>query len=240
MNKKEYLEKYLPKDKLEQGLKLLEQGIPVQYIVGNVDFYGYIYDINSDVLIPRFETEELVNKTINYINKYFNKKVDILDLGTGSGCIAITLKQEIDCNVTAVDISTKALNIAKQNAKKYNKDINFIESNMLDKVSDKYDVIISNPPYISVNEDIMDIVRNNEPHLALYAENEGLFYYEDILSKASNYLNNKSVIAFEMGWWQGNKIKEYALKYFPNSKVTIEKDMQNKDRFVFVFNNLED
>src|SRR5574344_2780119 len=113
MSDREYLKKYLDKNKLEDGLNKLEQGIPVQYIVGNVNFYGYKMNVNENVLIPRFETEELVEKTINYINKYFNKLVDILDLCTGSGCIAITLKKEIDCNVEASDISIKALDVAK-------------------------------------------------------------------------------------------------------------------------------
>ena len=122
-NNIEYLKKYLKDKTLDEGIELLNKGIPVQYIVGNVDFYGYNFKVNENVLIPRFETEELVEKTIKYINKYFNKKVDILDLGTGSGCIAITLKKELDCNVDAVDISPKALEIAKLNAKNNNVDI---------------------------------------------------------------------------------------------------------------------
>ena len=113
----EYLKKYLSRDKYDKGIKLLEQGIPVQYIVGNVDFYGNTISVNKNVLIPRFETELLVEKTIKYINKYFDKKVDILDIGTGSGCIAITLNKEITSNVDAVDISEGALNVAIENNK---------------------------------------------------------------------------------------------------------------------------
>ena len=112
----EYLKKYYNGD-IEEAIDKLNNGIPVQYIVGNVDFYGNIIKVNENVLIPRFETEELVNKTIDYIKSNFNKKVDIVDIGTGSGCIAITLKKEIDCNVDAVDISSGALEVAKENAR---------------------------------------------------------------------------------------------------------------------------
>ena len=235
-NNIEYLKKYLKDKTLDEGIELLNKGIPVQYIVGNVDFYGYNFKVNENVLIPRFETEELVEKTIKYINKYLDKKVDILDLGTGSGCIAITLKKELDCNVDAVDISPKALEIAELNAKNNNVDITFYEGDMLSPINKKYDVIISNPPYIAYNEEIMEIVKNNEPHTALYAEDNGLKYYKDIISNANKYLKEKSIIAFEIGEKQGKLILEYAKNYFKDSIITIEKDMQNRDRFVFIIN----
>ena len=235
-NNIEYLKKYLKDKTLDEGIELLNKGIPVQYIVGNVDFYGYNFKVNENVLIPRFETEELVEKTIKYINKYLDKKVNILDLGTGSGCIAITLKKELDCNVDAVDISPKALEIAELNAKNNNVDITFYEGDMLSPINKKYDVIISNPPYIAYNEEIMEIVKNNEPHTALYAEDNGLKYYKDIISNANKYLKEKSIIAFEIGEKQGKLILEYAKNYFKDSIITIEKDMQNRDRFVFIIN----
>ena len=113
-----YLRKYLEKDKLEEGIALLKKGIPVQYIVGNVDFYGNIIRVDKNVLIPRFETELLVDKTIKRINKYFNNKlIRILELGTGSGCIAISLKKEINSIIDAIDISKEALSVAIDNAK---------------------------------------------------------------------------------------------------------------------------
>ena len=229
----EYLEKYY-KGNIEDAKDMLNNNVPVQYIVGEVNFYGNIFKVNKDVLIPRFETEQLIEKTINYIKKKFNKKIDIIDLGTGSGCIAITLKNLIDCNVDAVDISTAALNIAKENAKLNQVDINFIEGDMLDSINKKYDIIISNPPYISYDEDIMDIVKNNEPHLALYAENDGLYFYEKILRKAKSNLNDNFIIAFEIGQLQGEKIKNIALKYLDNIDIYIEKDLNNLDRFVFI------
>ena len=237
MTNKEYLEKYLEPDKLEEGLKKLEQGIPVQYIIGNMDFYGFNFDIDSRVLIPRFETEELVEKTINYL-KEFNNNLNIIDLGTGSGCIAITLKKLLpSSNVTAVDISNDALEVAKSNAKKLGADINFIQSDMLSNVTGKYDCIISNPPYIAYDEEIMEVVKNNEPHLALYADNNGLYFYEDILKNCSKFLNDKFLIAFEMGQTQGEAIKDLAHTYLSNITVSIEKDMQGLDRFVFIKSN---
>lgn len=230
----EYLKKYY-QGNIEEALKRLEQGEPVQYIIGNVDFYHYNFLVNKNVLIPRFETEELVDKTINYIKKYLCEPLDIVDLGTGSGCIAISLKKEFDCNMDAVDISKSALEVASLNAKRNNCDINFYCGNFLDPLNKKYDVIISNPPYISEDEEIMDIVKNNEPTNALYAGNYGLSCYEEILKNIGNYIKTRAIIAFEIGYMQGEKVKDIALKYLPGAKVLIEKDLQGRDRFVFIF-----
>ena len=229
-----YLKKYLSADKYEEGIRLLKEGRPVQYIVGNVDFYGNIINVNENTLIPRFETELLVQKTIEYIKKYFNRKVSILDIGTGSGCIAITLRKELDCGVNGVDISTGALEVAKINNKINNTDVNFYKSDIFSNVDGKYDVIVSNPPYISYDEDIMDIVYNNEPHNALFADNNGLYFYDKILSECDNYLNDRFIIAFEIGYKQSQDIKNMAYKYLDNIDVIVEKDYSDKDRYVFI------
>lgn len=232
-----YLEKYLPKNKLKEGIERLQNGEPVQYIVGNVNFYGNEIKVNKNVLIPRFETEELVEYTISYIKKMFKEKINIIDLGTGSGCIAITLKKKINSNVSAIDISKEALEVARENAKKNKVEIDFIQNDMLDNISDKFDVIISNPPYISKNEEIQDIVRKNEPSLALYADNEGLYYYEKIIKQAKKNLKEKFIIAFEIGYMQGDKIKKIAEQNYPKAEVVLKKDLQGKDRFIFIINN---
>lgn len=237
MNDREYLKKYLALDKLDEGLKRLENGEPVQYIVGNIDFYGFNFNIDSRVLIPRFETEELIEKTINYLSD-FKQNLNIVDLGTGSGCIAITLKKLLpNSKVTAVDISEDALEVAKNNAFKLDADVTFIKSDMLNEVNDSFDCIISNPPYIAYSESIMEVVKNNEPHLALYASNEGLYFYEDILKNCSRVLKNKFLIAFEIGQTQGDAIKKLAYQYLTDIEVSIECDLQGLDRFVFIKSN---
>ena len=230
----EYLKKYLQDKDIDTAIKELENGIPVQYIVGNVNFYGNTINVNKNVLIPRFETELLVDKTIKYIKNNFKHHVDILDIATGSGCIAITLKKEIDSTVDASDISESALKVAQKNALNNKVDINFINSDMLTNITKKYDIIISNPPYLTKEDDIMDIVKNNEPEIALYAKDNGLYYYDVILKNIKNNLKDKYLIAFEIGYTQGEAIKNIALKYLDNINVKIEKDYSNKDRFVFI------
>lgn len=238
MNELEYLKKYIHhEDNLEEAIKRLESGEPVQYIIGDVNFFGNIIKVNKNVLIPRRETEELVEKTINYIKKYLNNDISIIDIGTGSGCIPITIKKQLPSStVTAIDISKEALQVAKENAIINNTDINYIESDLFNNVHDKYDVIISNPPYIRYDEPIMDIVKNNEPHIALYAADEGLYFYKKIIDESSKFVKERFIIAFEIGEEQGKAIKEYAIKKYPNAKVLLEKDMQNLDRFIFIIN----
>ena len=195
----EYLKKYY-KGNIEDAIKRLESGEPVQYIVGNVDFYGNIIKVDKRVLIPRFETEGLVELALKYL---LNTNLNVVDLGTGSGCIAITLKKKLpNINIDAVDISKDALDLAKENAELNNVDISFINSDMLEPIDKKYDCIISNPPYIPHNEEIMDIVKNNEPHIALYAENDGLYFYENILKNYKSHLKDKYYIFFEIGYNQ--------------------------------------
>ncbi len=213
--------------------------MPIQYIIGNVDFYGYTFKVNKNTLIPRFETEQLVEQTLKYIKeKYKNKNIEVLDLCTGSGCIGITLKREIpSLSVTITDISRKALKVAKKNAKNLN--IKVVKSNLLKelvKKNKKYDVIISNPPYISNDEIIEDIVKNNEPNIALFAENDGLYYYERILKDINKIINKDFVVAFEIGSKQKQKVTDLVHKHMNNIDIVSKKDLQNRDRMIFIFN----
>lgn len=221
---------------IEKDYQKLLEGYPIQYLIGYVDFYGYKINVNENVLIPRYETEYLVEKTINYSKKAFDGNLDILDLGTGSGAISIALGKKLDSNVTGVDISDKALEVAKNNALQNNININFIKSDMLENVTGKYDIVISNPPYIDSEEKIMDSVKKYEPHLALYAEDNGLYFYKNIFSNIKPYLKEKFIIAFEIGWWQGKLIETIAKEYFEDSKVLTLKDLTNRDRYIFVIN----
>ena len=238
-----YLEKYLKETGNNQEIDYdkvlceLKSGKPIQYIIGNVNFYGNTIDVNESVLIPRFETELLVEKTITKIKKYFpNQKVSIIDLGTGSGCIAISLKKNLDATVDALDISKDALEVAKTNAQKNNAVINFINDDMTTYQRKKYDIIISNPPYIRFDEPIMDIVKNNEPQVALYAKEDGLYYYRKILENITNITNDKFLICFEIGLNQSTAIVDIAKKILDNVSINVEKDYSNKERFIFITN----
>ena len=167
----------------KKRVEALKEKKPIQYVIGNVNFYGNKFLVNENVLIPRFETEELVENTLLYIDKIFpDKNLKVIDLGTGSGCIGITLKlKNPSFDVTLLDISKEALEVAKQNASSLNAQVKLCQNDMLKNLEEKYDIIISNPPYIKENEPIEEIVKNNEPHLALYAGIDGLDCYRKIL-----------------------------------------------------------
>ncbi len=228
------------RQKIEKIIHALVNNIPIQYALGNTDFYGYNFIVNENVLIPRFETEELVENIIKYIDIYFPNPIKIIDLGCGSGAIGITLKKERNrCDVTLLDISEKALEVAKENSRLLNADVTFIQSDMLEEVQGKFDVIVSNPPYIAEGEVIESIVKENEPHLALYAKDNGLYYYDKILKKAKDHVNDKFFIAFEIGYNQREKVTELVHKYLKEVKIVSKKDLQGRDRMLFIFKNCE-
>ena len=231
----EYLKKYY-KGNIEDAIKRLNNGEPVQYIVGNVDFYNSNFIVNKNVLIPRFETEELVLNTINFIKEYFKVPIKVLDIGTGSGAIAISIKKEVNSEVYATDISKEALAVAKENADRNGVSINFINTNIYEGITNKFDVIISNPPYIRHDEEIDDLVKNNEPHMALYADNNGLYFYEEILKNIKKILNDKYLIAFEIGKDQAKDITNIIEKFLPESNIILKKDLEGRDRMLFVHN----
>lgn len=224
----------------KQEVEAVKNNKPLQYVLGNVNFYGNHFIINENVLIPRFETEELVEQTIKYIKEYFTEPVDILDLGCGSGVIGLTLEKKVSTNsVDLVDISEKALEVTHKNCVKLSSSATIIQSDMFTNVNKKYDVIISNPPYIKTTEEIEDIVKENEPHIALYAGEDGLDCYKKILENCSYYMKDKCIIAFEIGHLQASNIKELALKNLKNIKVVIKKDLSEKDRMLFILKNIE-
>ena len=227
-------------EKFLNCVKHIKNGKPIQYALNSVNFYGLDFYVDERVLIPRFETEELVYNTNYYLNKYFNNNIKVLDLGTGSGCIGLTLKHlNPNLDITLSDLSPYALEVASQNSKNLNLDVKIIESNLFDNIEDKYDVIISNPPYVSINDEIDDIVKDNEPHMALYADNNGLDFYDKILSNAKNYLNDKYLIAFEIGFSQKDNVLKLINKYLNDVKVITKQDMSKRDRMVFIFKNIE-
>ncbi len=234
-----HLEERIPEEKVEllkREIKALEENTPLQYVLGNVNFYGNHFYVDERVLIPRFETEELVENTIKYINRFFTEPVDIIDLGCGSGVIGLTLEKKVSTKtVDLVDISQSALEVAQKNCGNLNSKANIIQSDMFSAVNKKYDVIISNPPYIKTNEEIEDIVKENEPSIALYAGEDGLDCYKKILENIKEHIKEKSLIAFEIGMRQANDIQKLVNKYLPDSKTEVKKDMSGKDRMFFIF-----
>ena len=223
----------------KKEISAVEEGKPIQYVIGNVNFYGEIFNINENVLIPRFETEELVENTIKYIKKYFTEPVDIIDLGCGSGVIGLTLEKKVSTNsVDLIDISEKSLEVAHKNCEKHKSKANLIHSDMFEKVNKKYDIIISNPPYIKTTEEIEDIVKENEPHLALYAGEDGLDCYRKILENVKKHMKSRCLIAFEIGYTQAEDIKKIAYENLSNIRIEVKKDLSEKDRMLFIFQNI--
>ena len=166
--------------------------------------------------------------------------MDIIDLGTGSGVIGLTLEKKLSTNsVDLIDISKKALEVTHKNRAKLNSKANLIESDMFKNVEKKYDIIISNPPYIKTDEEIEEIVKNNEPSLALYAGIDGLDCYKKILKDILPHTKERCLIAFEIGMTQATDIKNLVSKYLPNTKVEVYKDLSERDRMLFIFKNLE-
>ena len=222
----------------KSSLEALKENKPIQYVIGNVNFYGFKFIVNKNVLIPRFETEELVEQVVEYARNFNKDKIKILDLGCGSGAIGLTLKSILkDSEVTLVDISKESLEVAKLNANNLNLDVTFIESDWFSNIKlEKYDIIVSNPPYIRTNEEIEEIVRDNEPSLALYGGIDGLDCYRKILANIKPYLNDKFLIAFEIGESQKEEIYDIVNKYLKDVEITCKKDLYGRNRMIFVRN----
>jgi release factor glutamine methyltransferase len=209
--------------------------IPVQHLIGHAYFYGYPFIVNKDVLIPRAETEQLVEHVLYYYDKYFqNQEVNVLDLGTGSGCIGLTLaKEEIKMNVSVSDISEKALHVTKQNKEKLHANVTIIESDLFKNIDGKFDIIVSNPPYIPDHE-VVDKIVAKEPSVALYGGSLGVDFYEKIIIESVNYLQEKGLLAFEHGFQQREQILNFARKTYPQATIIQLKDLAGKDRFTII------
>ena len=222
--------------KLETILSRLKNSEPIQYIFGETEFYGLPFFVTPDVLIPRPETEELVNWIVSKF-KVQSSKFKVLDIGTGSGCIAVALAKHLPrASVTAMDISSAALAVAQKNADRNNVLVKFLEKDILSlhDISEKYDVIVSNPPYVSETEknEIAENVLNFEPHLALFVANRNpLIFYEAIAYFAKKQLNDGGFLYFEINRMFGSTIIELLQKK-GFSNVELRKDMFGNDRMV--------
>ncbi len=213
------------------------QQVPVQYLTNKAYFYNREFYVDSRVLIPRRETEELVEQTLQEIDDFFTvETLQCLDIGVGSGIIPVTMHLENPLlNFYAVDISKDALEVAEKNSQSYDVNIEFHHGDTFEPLkTEKFDVIISNPPYIDYTERISKLVYDNEPHIALFAENQGLAIYQKILSECHKFQKGKMLIALEIGSQQAEAIKKLAKKYLENYDLTIKKDLQGLDRIVII------
>ena len=219
---------------VEEIFKKLAAHIPAQYIIGHAEFFGMKLKVDERVLIPRPETEELVDLILT---ENPEKNLKVLDIGTGSGAIALALaKNRPDWSVTAADISQDALELATENANVQNLNLSFIKSDCFSKISSKYDIIVSNPPYIS-REDQEEVglnVLHSEPHLALFADEDGLAIYRRIAESSKDYLNDGGKIYLEIGYKQGQSVPALFTENFPEKRVRTLKDQFGQDRMVVI------
>lgn len=220
---------------LNNVLSQLQQEIPIQYIFEKAYFYGYEFKVSPATLIPRRETEELVEWVLSEMNRQPEKKWRVLDIGTGTGCIPISIKKEFPlAEIFAMDISTGALKIAKENAEKLNASVIFIEQNILSTEQlDSYDIIISNPPYVR-NLEKAEIKKNvlaYEPHLALFVENNDPFiFYRKIAELAQKSLTENGLLFFEINQYLGEEMQQMVSEYFKT--IELRKDLQGNDRMM--------
>ena len=207
-----------------------KKGRPLAYIIGNTEFFGRVFETKEGVLIPRPETELLVEEVLKIAKNMGAEK--ILDIGTGSGAIAISLAFETNAKLVAVDISDGAIEIANKNAKTLGADVEIIKSDLFEKIDEKYDIIVSNPPYIktAVLSTLDREVRDHEPILALDGGEDGLDFYRKIIENAPKYLKDDGYVAFEIGFDQAEDLKRLLKKDFEN--INVIKDYNKHDRIV--------
>ena len=217
--------------------KHIKGDVPLSHLVGFEYFYDRKYKVTKDVLSPRMETEELIYKVIEYVKASNKNKFKILDLCTGSGIIAITLKKELEqvsVDVIASDISEEAIEVAKENAQSHDATIKFIKSDIFNNIDNKFDIIVSNPPYIDRKDEVtmQDNVLKYDPHLALFAEEEGMYFYRKIIEQANDYLNENGVMFFEIGYDQKDKIIKLA--DMNGFSAEVYRDINGRDRMAFL------
>ena len=222
------------KEFVEEIYKKLANHIPAQYIIGHAEFFEMQLKVDERVLIPRPETEELVELILAENPK---ENLKVLDIGTGSGAIALALaKNRPDWTITAADISQDALDLAMENANHQGLTLSFIKSNCFSEISSKYDIIVSNPPYISrVDEAEVGLnVLHSEPHLALFADEDGLAIYRRIAEESKDFLNDGGKIYLEIGYKQGQSVPALFKENFPEKRVRTLKDQFGQDRMVVI------
>lgn len=230
----ELLKQLYPNNINEIMLKI-KNNYPVQYLIGYVDFYGYKINVDERVLIPRFETEGLVENVIKFVKEYITTPL-ILDIGTGSGCIAITLSKELNVKVDAIDISSSAIDVATLNAQLNNASVSFFQKDIKNCSFDtKYNVLVSNPPYVKIGTNLDSKIKY-EPQNAIFAKDNGLEFYKIILKQSKDCLLKKNIIAFEIGDNETEDIKKIIKEFYPNGLIIIKQDLSGLDRYIIIIN----
>lgn len=225
-------------DQLQIDLEQLLNDYPPQYLLGYEEFYGRSFKVNSNTLIPRPETEELVEWCLQNTVKQKEEALQVVDVGTGTGAIAATLKLERPAwQISAVDISKNALEVAQVNSDLLEAKVEFYLGNTLEPIKHSIDILIANPPYISQDEwSLMDTsVQRYEPSIALFAENEGLAVYQKIAEQAQEKLTKKGKIFLEIGFNQGGKVEEIFQRSFPQKTIQRKKDLSGNERMLLVY-----
>lgn len=219
----------LIEDKYFNILEKRREGYPLQYILACEDFYGRRFNVLEDVLIPRQDTELSIEVLLDIIKN--NKINNMLEIGCGTGIVSITIDLESDIDVTGLDISPQAIKNTTINKNKFNSNIKIIESDLFDKVNNKFDIIYSNPPYIKTKEieNLQVEVREHEPRLALDGGEDGLVFYRKIVKESIDYLKENGFLVFEIGYDEGNEVLQLMKDKF---NVKIYKDLNNFDRVV--------
>lgn len=210
---------------IEKDIEKLKNGYPLQYLLGETEFMGLKFIVKENVLIPRNDTEILVTKAVEYIK---DKPLKVLDMCCGTGCIGISIASLCkNTKVTCADISSFAIELTKENAKLNNVDVQIIQSDLFENITEKYDVLVSNPPYIETNEmEKLPIQVQFEPKLALDGYEDGIYFYKKIVNECKEYLNNQNKIFFEIGYNQGKSVGDL----LPKSEII--KDYHGKDRVI--------
>lgn len=223
-----------------KGLERLMKGEPIDYVLGYRWFYDSKIFVDETVLIPRSETEELVNNILMDVDEYFDQP-SIVDVATGSGAIAIALAKDLNLELDASDLSHEALKLARKNAIENKVKVNFYEGDMLDPIIElnkKYDILVCNPPYIKEVEDVDHAVLDFEPHMALFGGDDGLYFYRKVFEKAHYVLKEQSMMAFEIGFDIGEALVKLAREFFPESKVQLKQDIHGLDRMLFIYQGI--
>lgn len=204
---------------------------PYQYLIGDVEFCDCTIKVDERVLIPRFETEIMVNEVIKYAKSLNKDNLRIVDVCTGSGCIAISLKKHVDALVCAIDVSRDAIDLARENAMLNGVDVKYFCHDVLkDNIDISYDIVVSNPPYVKYDEEV-GLSTKYEPQIALFAEDEGLAFYKQIIHKFKS-----KYYAFEIGCTQKDEVINIVKEAYPQANIICKQDYSGLDRFIYVIN----